>query len=77
MSINMNTSMRIKEFSVTNLFGRFNYIIPLNMEDRITIIHGRNGFGKTTLLKLINAIFNSRYMLLLNSGNRIIIRIKF
>jgi ABC-type cobalamin/Fe3+-siderophores transport system ATPase subunit len=47
------------------------------MEDRITIIHGRNGFGKTTLLKLINAIFNSRYMLLLNSGNRIIIRIKF
>lgn len=53
--------MRIKEFSVTNLFGIFNYIIPLNMEDRITIIHGQNGFGKTTLLKLIHAIFNSRY----------------
>jgi predicted ATP-binding protein involved in virulence len=54
-------SMRIKEISVTNLFGIFNHIIPLNLKERITIIHGRNGFGKTTLLKLVNAIFNSRY----------------
>ena len=48
---------RIKKISVTNLFGRFNYQIPLNMENRITIIHGPNGFGKTAILRLLNALF--------------------
>jgi predicted ATP-binding protein involved in virulence len=33
----------------------------LNMEDRITIIHSPNGFGKTALLRLINGFFNLRY----------------
>ena len=33
----------------------------MNKENRITIIHGKNGFGKTALLRLINGIFNLRY----------------
>lgn len=53
--------MRINKISVTNLFGIFNHEIPLNMGDRITIIHGPNGFGKTILLRMINGLFNSRY----------------
>ncbi len=53
--------MRIKQISVTNLFGIFNHTISLNMEERITIIHGPNGFGKTVLLRILNGIFNSRY----------------
>ena len=53
--------MRIKQISVTNLFGIFNHIITLNREDRITIIHGQNGVGKTALLRIINGIFNLRY----------------
>ena len=44
------------------LFGMFNHVIPMRMENRITIIHGPNGFGKTTLLKLIDAIFNDRFL---------------
>lgn len=32
--------MRIKEISVHNLFEIFNHTIPLNLEERITIIHG-------------------------------------
>lgn len=57
-------NVRIKQISVTKLFGIFNHSIPLNMEEKITIIHGPNGFGKTNLLRILNAIFNSRYSIL-------------
>jgi predicted ATP-binding protein involved in virulence len=53
--------MRINKIYVTKLFGVFNHPVSLNMEDRITIIHSPNGFGKTALLRLINGFFNSRY----------------
>lgn len=53
--------MRVKQISVKNLFGIFNYSIPLHMEERITIIHGPNGFGKTALLRMIDGLFNLRY----------------
>lgn len=39
--------------NVTNLFGIFSYSIPLNGD--ITILHGPNGYGKTTILRLISA----------------------
>lgn len=54
--------MRIHKISVTNLFGIFNHSIPLNLDERITIIHGPNGFGKTILLRMLNGLFNSRYL---------------
>lgn len=57
-------AMKIKSVSVINLFGIFNHIIPLNLEEHITIIHGPNGYGKTILLKIIQAIFNSNYSFL-------------
>ncbi|MEH1777599.1 MAG: AAA family ATPase [Nostoc sp.] len=53
--------MRIKQISVTGLFGIFDHVIPLNMDERITIIHGPNGFGKTAMLRILNSFFNSRY----------------
>ncbi|XZN89209.1 MAG: AAA family ATPase [Microcoleus sp.] len=53
--------MRINKISVTKLFGLFNHLVSLNIEDRITIIHSPNGFGKTALLRMINGFFNSRY----------------
>ncbi|TAE58915.1 MAG: hypothetical protein EAZ87_11650 [Nostocales cyanobacterium] len=53
--------MRIKQISVTELFGIFNHVIPLNTEDRITIIYGLNGIGKTAILKLLNNIFNFQF----------------
>lgn len=49
--------MRIVEISVEGLFGTFNHTIPLNQEDRITIIHSPNGFGKTAILRLIHSVF--------------------
>jgi predicted ATP-binding protein involved in virulence len=56
--------MQIQQISVTGLFGIFDHVIPLNMADRIAIIHGPNGFGKTAMLRLLNGFFNSEYLIL-------------
>ncbi len=49
---------RIRQVSVTNLFGIFNHVIPLKMDEHITIIHGPNGFGKTVMLNLLHELFS-------------------
>ncbi|MBD2247273.1 AAA family ATPase [Nostoc sp. FACHB-888] len=54
--------MRIKQISIRGLFGIFDHLIPLNIDERITIIHGPNGFGKTAILRILNSFFNSRYV---------------
>lgn len=53
--------MRIKQISVSGLFGIFDHVIPLNMDERITIIHAPNGLGKTAILRILNGFFNNRY----------------
>lgn len=53
--------MRILEISIEGLFGAFKHKIPLNREERITIIHSPNGFGKTAILRLIDGVFNSSH----------------
>ncbi|MDX2041638.1 MAG: AAA family ATPase [Acidobacteriota bacterium] len=53
--------MRVTEISVKGLFGVFDHVIPLNLEDKITIIHGPNGVGKTVLLRMLDALFNAHY----------------
>jgi predicted ATP-binding protein involved in virulence len=50
--------MRVTEIAVKGLFGLFDHVIPLNLDDRITIIHGPNGVGKTVLLKMVHALLN-------------------
>ena len=49
---------RIKQISVKNLFGMFDHTISLNLDERITIIHGLNGFGKTAILRLLDTLFS-------------------
>ena len=53
--------MRITGIKVNKLFGRFDHNVELHTADRITIIYGPNGFGKTVLLKLLDGLFNRRY----------------
>ena len=48
--------MRVKTISVKGLFGVFDHEIPLQNSDRVTIIHGPNGFGKTAILRMISAV---------------------
>jgi predicted ATP-binding protein involved in virulence len=55
--------MRLKKFLVTGLFGLFDHEIPLRLEDRITIIHAPNGYGKTVILKLISNFFGGSLLI--------------
>ena len=47
---------KITRIKVNNLFGFLKHDIPLN-QDGVTFIHGPNGCGKTTVLKLITSFF--------------------
>jgi ABC-type lipoprotein export system ATPase subunit len=58
--------MRITKISVEKLFGIFDHEIPLNLDDRITIIHGPNGYGKTIILKMLYGLFSCEYSELLS-----------
>ncbi|MCE1246432.1 MAG: AAA family ATPase, partial [Firmicutes bacterium] len=49
--------MRIKEIQVEGLFGMFDHKIQLNTDKQLTILTGPNGFGKTTILRIIAKIF--------------------
>ncbi len=53
--------MRLTKIHVTKLFGVFDHTIPLNLADRITIIHGPNGFGKTAMLQMVQSILGNRF----------------
>src|ERR1017187_4384632 len=54
-------AMRLRRICIFGLFGRFDYEINLNMEERITILHGPNGFGKTTILRMVHDLFCGRH----------------
>lgn len=53
-------SARIKSIKVTGLFGLYDHQVTLK-DDRVTVIHGPNGVGKTVLLKLTNSFLRGRY----------------
>jgi len=55
---------RLKEFRINHLFGLYSHIIPINLDERITIIIGPNGRGKTICLKFIEALFRKRFFFL-------------
>jgi ABC-type lipoprotein export system ATPase subunit len=59
--------MRIQRIKVEELFGIFNHDIGMKMDERITIIHGANGYGKTTILRMVYALFHKRYSELRNT----------
>jgi predicted ATP-binding protein involved in virulence len=56
--------MQLASVTVKGLFGVFDHDVPLTRRDRVTIIHSPNGYGKTTVLRLIDAVFNSRNQIL-------------
>lgn len=45
--------MQIKSLKVTKLFGQFDYTI--NFDSKFTILTAPNGYGKSTILKIVNA----------------------
>ena len=53
--------MRLTKIQVCKLFGVFDHTIPLNLLDRITIIHGPNGYGKTAMLQMVQSLLGNRF----------------
>ena len=58
--------MKITKISVEGLFGIFDHFIPLNIDERITIVHGLNGFGKSKILRMLDGLVNFKYSVLIN-----------
>ena len=74
--------LKLLGVEVEGLFGVFDHRIELNVEDRVTILHGPNGVGKTTLLRMIDAVLGnnlrlfhtvpfSRFKLRFSGGNEL------
>lgn len=53
--------MRVTEIRTEKLFGLFDHVVSLNTDERITIIHGPNGYGKTSILRMIAGLFNMQF----------------
>ena len=69
--------MKIRQIDIHSLFGYFDHEIPLKENDRITIIHGPNGVGKTTVLRLVHDLFKSQFLSLIATPfDRIVIHFK-
>lgn len=55
--------MILKKLKILNLFGHFNHLIPFK-DENITILTAPNGYGKTICLKVIDSIFNRKFLFL-------------
>ena len=53
-----NDSLRLTRIEVKKLFGYYDHDVQLQLHDRVTILHGTNGVGKTSLLRMVNALLN-------------------
>ena len=48
--------LRLKSIIVEGLFDLYDHRIELNLNDRVTLLHGPNGVGKTVILRMIDAL---------------------
>ena len=52
--------LRLRRVVVNGLFDIYNHDIRLNLDDRVTLLHGPNGVGKTVVLGMIDALLRRR-----------------
>ena len=48
--------IRLESIEIDGLFGLYDHRIDLNLKDRVTLLHGPNGVGKTTTLGMVDAL---------------------
>ena len=53
--------LRLQLITVDGLFGTYDHVINLNLSDRVTLLHGPNGVGKTVVLGMISALLQERF----------------
>ena len=53
--------LRLQRIVVDELFDTYNHDINLNLHDRVTLLHGPNGVGKTVILGMISALLQERF----------------
>ena len=52
---------RLQRVEVDGLFGIYNHRFDLDLVERVTLLHGPNGVGKTTILKMVDALLTERF----------------
>ena len=52
---------RLRRIEVDGLFGIYNHRIDLNLRDRVTLLHGPNGVGKTSVLRMVDALLRNDF----------------
>lgn len=60
----LDSDLRVVEIGVRGLFGLYDHTIKLNSAERITIIHGPNGVGKTKVLEMVNHFLSFNFEIL-------------
>ena len=50
--------MLLKSFSVDGLYGTFNYTLDFSKGSNLMVLTGLNGYGKTTILRILSCISN-------------------
>ena len=53
--------LRLERVEVDGLFDIYDHRISLNLDDRVTLLHGPNGVGKTVVLRMVNALLQERF----------------
>lgn len=53
---------RLSRVEIDGLFDLYTHRVHIHLQDRITILHGPNGVGKTVLLRMIQAFFEGDYL---------------
>ena len=52
---------RLQHVEVDGLFGIYDHRFDLELNSRVTLLHGPNGVGKTTILKMVDALLTERF----------------
>lgn len=53
--------LRLQRVKVDRLFGIYDHEVNLNLQERVTLLHGENGVGKTIVLRMVNAILKGHF----------------
>ena len=57
---NPSEAVRVKSIHVKGLFGMYDHDVVLNESERMTVVHGPNGVGKTVLFKLVQDLLTGQ-----------------